>query len=252
MYVICLLQIVFAPILWAQASLRKAFSDGLFPSDLLYKACHEWKAYLFKFLVESIILRPCLQRPEAMCDDTQNLNKTETETFSDTNSDTFLKQNFILNLIFFWYRIRYHLKNGKVLKSRSFETETSPKMPQIWTKPNRNIFPYRNRYFFLYQIFLIPNPILFSIPNFICTESETIKKIEKFQNREVLKPRSFETEKFWNREVSKPRSFETEKFRNREVSKLKCHTLPWGTSTFNITAWSAMHGSTSHWFTLRL
>ena len=50
-------------------------------------------------------------------------------------------------------------------------------------------------------------------------------KSAKFLNREVSKPKSFETEKFRNREVSKPRSFETEKFRNREVSKPKCHTL---------------------------
>ena len=34
-------QIVFAPILWAQGTLRKARSDGLFPSDFLYKAIHE-------------------------------------------------------------------------------------------------------------------------------------------------------------------------------------------------------------------
>jgi len=33
--------IVFAPILWAQATLRKARSDGLFPSDFLYKAIHD-------------------------------------------------------------------------------------------------------------------------------------------------------------------------------------------------------------------
>ena len=34
-------------------------------------------------------------------------------------------------------------------------------------------FRYRIRYFFRYQIFLIPNPILFSIPNISDTESDT-------------------------------------------------------------------------------
>ena len=43
--------------------------------------------------------------------------------------------------------------------------------------------------FFRYQFFLIPNPILLSIPNFFDTESETILKMEKFRNREVSKPK---------------------------------------------------------------
>ena len=66
-------------------------------------------------------------------------------------------------------------------------------IPKIWTKPNPNLFSdtkyfrYRFRYFFRYQIlsdtesdtffytkfFPIPNPILFSIPNFSNTESDT-------------------------------------------------------------------------------
>ena len=48
---------------------------------------------------------------------------------------------------------------------------------------------YRIRYFFLYQIFTKPNPILFTIPNLFDTESETIQKIEKFRNQEVSKPK---------------------------------------------------------------
>ena len=68
-------------------------------------------------------------------------------------------------------------------------------IPKIWTKPNPKLFSdtkffrYRIRYFFRYQIFTIPNPILFTIPNFFDTESETTKKMEKFRNREVLKPK---------------------------------------------------------------
>ena len=46
---------------------------------------------------------------------------------------------------------------AKVLKPRSFETETSPKIPKIWTKPNPKLF--------WYQIFSIPNRILFLILN---------------------------------------------------------------------------------------
>ena len=95
----------------------------------------------------------------SVCDNAQNLNETESETFSDTK--------------FFRYRIRY---------------------------------------FFWYQIFTIPNPILFSIPNFFDTESDTFLETKFFQYRILY---SFW---FWyrirnypkNGKVSKPRSFETE------------------------------------------
>ena len=183
-----------------------------------------------------------------VCDDTQNLNETESETFFryqilpipnpilfpipnifNTESDTFFDTKF------FRYRIRNHLKNGKVSKPRSFETETSPKIPKIWTKPNRTVSMYhqcifwdcfalqklrilllevisvwrypksernRIRNFFRYQIFPIPNPILFSIPNFYDTESDTFFDTKFFRyrirnhqkNGKVSKPRSFETE----------------------------------------------------------
>ena len=68
--------------------------------------------------------RAMLVNLQAVCDDTQNLNETESETFFDTK--------------FFRYRIRYFFryqifsipnpkppKNGKVSKLRSFETEMS-------------------------------------------------------------------------------------------------------------------------------
>ena len=60
----------------------------------------------------------------------------------------------------------------------------------VWRYP----ISERNRIwkFFLYQIFLIPNPILFSIPSFFDTESGTFSdikflwyRIRKFQNRNV-------------------------------------------------------------------
>ena len=50
--------------------------------------------------------------------------------------------------------------------------------PKIWTKPNPKLFQYwifwyRNRHFFLCQIFLIPNPILFWYRNRYFSNTET-------------------------------------------------------------------------------
>ena len=53
----------------------------------------------------------------------------------------------------------------------------------------QNLNETESETFFRYQIFPIPNPILFPIPNFFDTESETTKKMEKFRNREVSKPK---------------------------------------------------------------
>ena len=99
-----------------------------------------------------IFLIKCCYSP--VCDDNQNLNETESETFFryqifpmpnpilfsipnffDTVSDTFFKTKF------FRYRFWNHIKDWKVSKPRSFETETSPKIPQIWTKLNPKLFP---------------------------------------------------------------------------------------------------------------
>ena len=80
----------------------------------------------------------------AVCDDTQNLNETESETF-----------------------FRY----------------------QIFSIPNPILFPipiffrYRYRYFFRYQNFSKPIPILFSIPEFFETESDTCFDTKNFRNR---------------------------------------------------------------------
>ena len=51
------------------------------------------------------------------------------------------------------------------------------------------VFRNRYRYFFRYQNFSKPIPILFSIPKFFETDTDTIKKLEKFRNREVSKPK---------------------------------------------------------------
>ena len=52
-----------------------------------------------------------------------------------------------------------------------------------------NFFDTESDTFFDTNFFPIPNPILFPIPKFFDTESETTKKIEKFRNREVSKPK---------------------------------------------------------------
>ena len=98
---------------------------------------------------------------KAVCDETQNLNETESETF-----------------------FRY----------------------QIFSIPNPILFPipiffrYRYRYFFRYQNFTKPIPILFSIPKFFETDTDTFFDTKNFRNRYRYHPKK----------VSKPRSFETE------------------------------------------
>ena len=56
------------------------------------------------------------------------------QTFSNTESKTFF------DAIFFRYFFRNHPKKGKVLKPRSCKTETSSKIPQIWTILNPTFF----------------------------------------------------------------------------------------------------------------
>ena len=74
-----------------------------------------------------------------------------------------------------------------------------PKSERYWIQ---NFFRYQiflipNPILFWYQIFTIPNPLLFSIPYFFDTESETIKKMEKFRNWEVLKPKRHTLIQHW-------------------------------------------------------
>ena len=52
-------------------------------------------------------------------------------------------------------------KHGKVLKSRSFKYETSPKLPKILTKWNPKLFPITNLF--------LTNPTPFPIPDFYVT-----------------------------------------------------------------------------------
>ena len=85
----------------------------------------------------------------------------------------------------FWYRIWYHVKNLNVLKPRSFKTETSPKIPRIWTKLNSKLFLTPNvvRYWIGYFFFQKQIQISFVNIFFFDTEAETTK------NRKVAKPK---------------------------------------------------------------
>ena len=122
----------------------------------------------------------------AVCDETQNLNETESETF-------FRYQFFSI----------------------------------LFSIPI--FFRYRYRYFFRYQNFTKPIPILFSIPNFFETDTDTFFDTKKKRNRyqyfywyqKILKPIKY-------RKVSKPipilfsipKYFETD-----TIKKQPCSTL---------------------------
>ena len=90
----------------------------------------------------------------AVCDETQNLNETSSETF---------------------FRYKIFLETGSETFSVPIFFETDSE-----TFFGTNFF--RNRFldFFRYQIFSRPVPRLFSVPNFFETGSDTIKKIEEF------------------------------------------------------------------------
>ena len=67
------------------------------------------------------------------------------------------------------------------------------------------IFRNRYQYFFRYQIFSKPIPILFSIPKISETNTDTFFDTKKFRNRYQYHQNNW-------------KSFETEKFRNRNVT----------------------------------
>ena len=125
-----------------------------------------------------------------MCDETQNLNETESETFFRYQIFSIPNPILFPIPIFFWYRYRYFFRYQNFTKPipilfsipKFFETDTD-------TFFDTNFFRNRYRYFFRYQFFSKPIPILFSIPKIFETDTDTIKK-----NGKVSKPRSFETE----------------------------------------------------------
>jgi len=138
----------------------------------------------------------------AVCDDTQNLNETESETFFRYRIRYFFRYHFfpIPKLILF-----------SIPKFSDTESETTKKMEKFRnrevSKPKRHLnYPKSEQNliqnFFRYQIFSIPNPILFPIPNFSDTETDPFfdTKIFRYRIRNHQK----------NGKVSKPRSFETE------------------------------------------
>ena len=115
---------------------------------------------------------------DAVCDETQNLSETESETFF--RYQFFSIPNPILFSIpnFFRYRYRYFFRY------------------QFFSDTNTDTF-------FNTKIFPIPIPILFSIPNFFETDTDTFFDTKIFRNRYHQKNwKSFETEKFRNQHVT--------------------------------------------------
>merc|ERR1712024_288462 len=76
------------------------------------------------------------------------------------------------------------------------------------------------KHFFEFHIFSKPIPILFSIPKNFETDTDTFSDTKKNRNRYRY---FFRYQKF-PKPIPIP-SKKMEKFRNREVSKPKCHTL---------------------------
>ena len=144
----------------------------------------------------------------AVCDETQNLNETESETFFRYQIFSIPNPILFPIPIFFRYRYRYFFRYQNFTKPipilfsipKIFETDTD-------TFFDTKIFRNRYRYFFRYQFFSKPIPILFSIPNFFETNTDTF-----FDTKNFRKPIPIPSTKM-------------EKFRNREVSKPNCHTL---------------------------
>ena len=149
-------------------------------------------------------------------------------TFSDTKSDTFFKTKFFwyrMGYVFFetkcfWYWIWYHLKQRKVLKLRSFETETPPKIPKSWTKPNPKLFPIPNFYGTESNTFFGTESDTFSIPNLILFRYQ----IFPMPNRNHRK----------NEQVSKPSSCETETSHSGDHPSLKFFFSPFFAILSNI------------------
>mgnify|MGYP007061037427 CR=1 FL=1 len=119
-----------------------------------------------------------------VCDETQNLNETESETFFRYQIFSIPNPILFPIPIFFRYRYRNFSKPIPILFSIPifFETDTD-------TFFDTKFFRNRYRYFFRYQFFSKPIPILFLKPKIFDTDTDTIPTIGI-----VSKPRSLETE----------------------------------------------------------
>ena len=145
---------------------------------LALPSCKSWEAVALDKINECQCVVVC----HPVCDETQNLNETESETFF--RYQFFSIPNPILFSIpnFFRYRYRYFFRYQKNRNRYQYFYRY-----QNFSKPipilSKNIEKFRNqyRYFFRYQKILKPIPVLLSIPkNF---ETDTIKK-----HRKVLEP----------------------------------------------------------------
>ena len=174
-----------------------------------------------------------------MCDETQNLNDTDSETFFryqifsrpiprlfsvpkffETDSETFFGTHFFRDRFrdFFRYQIFSRpvpIPSKKVQKSRERD-ETGT---QINTNNLKN-FKTGSDIFFRYQIFSRPIPRLFSVPNFSETGSETFFGTNFFRDRF----RDFFRYQIFSIPVPIP-SKKLKNSREREFPGPGCHTL---------------------------
>jgi len=177
---------------WEISLMRTVTSSILHLSIMFHYHCctKVWSTfciYIYHFISCQTILVPWSLpiifnfQNKAVCDDTQNLTETESETFFDTD---FLDHPNHQCIFWDWSA----LQKLRILLLEVISLWRYPKS-ESKTFFDTKFYRYRIRYFFQYQVFTIPNPILFPIPNFFDTESETIQKMKKFR-----KPRSYETE----------------------------------------------------------
>ena len=105
------------------------------------------------------------------------------------NRQWFLQRSLVISMMYRFMLcqriilIWMHFHNDH-MEWRSQQWVTKPK---IWTKPklfsDTKIFRYRIRYFFRYQNFPKPIPILFSIPKIFETDTDTFFETYFFRNR---------------------------------------------------------------------
>ena len=111
-----------------------------------------------------------------MCDETQNLNDTDSETF-------FRYQNFSRPILRLFSVPKFIETDSetffgtKIFRDRFRDSFSVP-----------SFFDSGSETLFRYQIFSIPVPRLFSVPNFFDSGSDTIKKMKNSREREFPGP----------------------------------------------------------------
>ena len=174
---------------------------------------------MFEPDTEPLLTIPCYTRSSnpssspspSVCDETQNLNDTDSETFFGTK---FFRDRFRDFFRYQFFSRPVSIPHKKVQNSRERdETRT-----QINTNNLKN-FKTGSDIFFRYQIFLRPIPRLFSVPNFSETGSETFFGTNFFRDRF----RDFFRYQIFSIPVPIP-SKKLKNSREREFPEPGCHT----------------------------